>query len=140
MGGTYLALQGLMFNNSVMTAASTIFGAVIVFGLLYLLLERKKKALVIAIAALVLSYGVIYYAMGKKNVSSVWDLPKTIVTERIHKKVQPPVCVQPSPVPVPVPRPRVIRKAPALPPAPPVPQDARPLCTGPFEFLGCRRH
>jgi len=119
-----------MFNNSVMTAASTAFGAVIVFALLYLLLERKKKALVGALIALVVAYGAFYYWSGKRH-TSIFDIPKSIVTERV---TAPPVCVTPAPAPTPKPRPRVIRKAPA--PTPPV--DPRPYCFDPLHLLGCR--
>jgi len=128
-----ILLQGLMLNNSAMAAASAVFGAVIVFGLLYLLLERKKKALIAVIIALGLAYGAFYYWSGKHH-TSILDVPKSIVTERV---TAPPVCVTPAPVPVPKPRPRVIKKAPASPVVKP-PVDPRPVCFDPLHVLSCK--
>jgi len=104
MGGTYMALQGLLFNQAVTNAAATIFGAVIVFVLLYMVLERKKKALIGVLIAALLGFGVFYWFMGKSNSGTLLDLPKTVVTERVHPVPAPsPVAT----VPLPKPRPRV---------------------------------
>ena len=104
MGGTYMALQGLLFNQAVTNAAATIFGAVVVFILLFLVLERKKKALIGVFLAALLGFGAFYWFMGKSNSSSVIDLPKTVVTERIHPVPSPSPMAT---VPLPKPRPRV---------------------------------
>lgn len=100
-------MHNLMVDTAIITGAATLLGAVVVFFLLYLVLERKKKSLVGVLLAFLAGYGIFYWYIGSNNQASL-DVPKTVVTERIVKPVQ-------GPVPLPAPRPRVKKQA-----APPI--------------------
>lgn len=96
--GTFFAFQQIVTNAQVMAIVGTIFGAVVVFGLLYLVLERYKRLLAALIFVASFACAGAYWYIAHKSVSPL-DIPKTVVTERIKA----------APVSLPRPRPRVKR-------------------------------
>lgn len=110
--GTFFAFQQIVANAQVMAIIGTIFGAVIVFGLLYLILERYKRLLAALIVVVSLGCAGAYWYVARRSVSPL-DIPKSVVTEQV--KVVP--------VPLPRPRPRVKRRTPRRCPS---------ICPSPF--------
>lgn len=100
-------MQDLIYNTAVLTAAGTLLGAVVVFVLLYMVLERKKKPLIGMFVLMLAAFSAMYWYMGHKAQVSPMDAPKVVKTETIKPSSQ----VQPTPVPLPKARPRVKKAA-----------------------------
>lgn len=98
--GTLFVLQQIVTNAQVMAIVGTIFGAVIVFGLLYLILERYKRLLAALIVVASLGCAGAYWYVARRSVSPL-DIPKSVVTEQVKA----------APVPLPRPHTRVKKKA-----------------------------
>lgn len=116
-------IQGLMVNSALITAGATIMGAIVVFLLLFLILERYKKSLIAVFMVVLALFGGAYWYIGRSRAISPLDIPKPVVAEVVkvipasepvplpkarppaRKKIaakapkpQPPICLTPSPV------------------------------------------
>ncbi len=112
-------VQGLLVNSGLMIAAATVFGAVVVFVLLYLVLERKKKTLIVVFLAILTAFGLFYWRMSRHSVAQL-ELPKPVIAEPVH--------IAPSPLPMPAPRPHAkIKKAVRPQPKPPIQLCPKPV-------------
>lgn len=107
MFGQQALMQGLIYDTAVLTAAGTLLGAVVVFVLLYMVLERKKKPLIIVFGLMLAAFSAMYWYMGHKAQVSPLDVPKAVKTEAIKPSPQ----MQPTPIPLPKARPRVKKAA-----------------------------
>ena len=96
---TLLALQA---NTAVYTAAATLLGAVVVFVLLYMVLERKKKTLIFVLLMVLAGYGIFYWHMGSRD----FNTTPPLVGPTVMNTVKAP--------PVFPPRPHVKKQAKAL--------------------------
>ncbi len=110
MFGQGQIIQDLVYNTAVLSAAGTLLGAVIVFILLYMVLERKKTPLIAVFLFMMAAFSGMYWYMGHKAPNPL-DIPKTVQTEAIKHYPLPPQ-VQPAPLPVPTPkaRPRIKKR------------------------------
>lgn len=120
-------IQGLWLNAAILTAAATMFGAIIVFVIMYLFLERKKKTLIVVFLAILTAFGLFYWRMSRHSVAQL-DLPKPVITTTLTPSDGKPGIM----VPIPEPRPRPhakIKKAAQAKPKPPIQLCPKQLTT-----------
>jgi hypothetical protein len=96
-------MHGIWQDAAIYTASATILGAIVVFVLLFLVLERKKKTLIFVLLMVLAGYGIFYWHMGSRDFNTI-----------------PPV-VGPTVM-------NTVKAPPVFPPRPHVKKQARPAC------------
>jgi hypothetical protein len=113
------ALIALQNNVAMLSAGSTLVGAVVVFLLLYLILERKKKTLIVVFLAALMGLAAFFGYLHVPGVSRFPEPVPPVVTAAVPD--QPAVSVERpvAPVPATPARPHVKKKAAKKRPCPP---------------------
>ncbi len=106
MNASLPEVQELMTNTAIMTAAATVLGAIVIFILVYMVLERKKKTLIFLFILGLSGYGIFYWSMAAKPIDQTGNPVPAAAPVDVHCHCAVPL-PQPRPHLRPRPRPRM---------------------------------